>query len=339
MRNLFRVTLITLFVFAGAFAAHAYDINADLKKEKLEASGITPKAVRPSISIQLFEDRSGANAPGEAITEMLTTELVSADKFMIMEREKIVMSTKEQEMAASGLMDMDTAPERGKLKGADFSITGAITEFRTDSGAGVIPIPGLGGIAIGSHTATVMLDLRVVNNRTGEVIAAIREKGSSNASVGGLATRYGGFGGGKTGGVLAGATHKVVVRIVNQIISNTLPKMQNVTLENKQAELAPAKSYHVLAIDPKFTTAQLDIGAASGARKGQYYSVYRVTGTIRGLKGEVLGEEKTHVAILQILEVQQAFSTAKVLKLGQNRKIQRGDKVQRINAPTDVVVK
>ena len=339
MKNFLRVTLVTLFVLAGAFGAYAYDINAEMKKEKMEAAGLSPTTIRPSISIQLFEDRSGANAPGEAITEMLTTELVSADKFKIMEREKIIMSTNEQAMADTGLMDMDTAPERGKLKGADFSITGAITEFRTDSGAGVIPIPGLGGIAIGSHTATVMLDLRVVNNRTGEVIAAIREKGSSNATVGGLATQYGGFGGGKTGGVLAGATHKVVVRIVDQLTTTVLQKMQNVTIQNKEAELAPAKSYHVLAIDSKITVAQLDIGAASGARKGQYYSVYRVTGTIRGLKGEVLGEEKTHIAILQITEVQQAFSTAKVLKLAQNRKIQRGDKVQRLNAPTDVVVK
>ena len=339
MRNLLRVTLVTLFVLVGVFAAHAYDINAELKKEKLEAAGLSPTAIRPSISIQLFEDRSGANAPGEAITEMLTTELISADKFTIMEREKIIMATKEQAMADSGLMDMDTAPERGKLKGADFSITGAITEFRTDSGAGVIPIPGLGGIAIGSHTATVMLDLRVVNNRTGEVIAAIREKGSSNATVGGLATQYGGFGGGKTGGVLAGATHKVVVRIVNQIISNALPKMQNVTVQNKEAELAPTKSFHILAIDSKITTAQLDIGASAGARKGQYYSVYRVTGAVRGLNGEILGEERTHIAILQITSVQPAFSTAKVLKLAQNRKILRGDKVQRLNAPTDVVVK
>lgn len=339
MRNLLRVMMITTFILASALASHAYDLNAELKKEKLAAAGLVEEEIRPVINVQLFEDKSGSDAPGDAVTDMLTTELISADKFSVMEREKIIMSTNEQMMADSGLMDMDTTPERGKLKGTEFSITGAITEFRTDSGAGVLPIPGFGGIAIGSHTATVMLDLRVVNNRTGEVVMAIREKGSSNATVAGLATSYGGFGGGKTGGILAGATHKVVVRIVQQLATTGLKKMQTISAKNRQDEMAPKKSAHILAVDDKSTSGQIDIGAAGGARNGQYYAVYRVTGTVKGMSGEILGEEKAFIAILQVKEVQQAFSTVKVVKLANGRSIKRGDKIQRINSPADVVVK
>ena len=294
---------------------------------------------KPRVAIQLFEDRSGSGAPAEAITEMMITELMSADVFTILEREKLIMMTTEQDLAESGLGDARTAPERGKLKGAEFSMTGAITEYRYDSAAGAIPIGNV-GISIGSHTATVMLDIRIVNNRTGEVIMAAREKGSSNQTVGGIASRYGAFGGGKTGGILAGATHKVVLRIINKITTDGLSKMQGASVTNKADEADRGGTVTVLTTDaPRFTTATIDAGLNSGVRKGALFAVYRAGNVVKDMNGNILGEDRLHIAILKVVDAQAAYSRCSVIKLAKGRNLVRGDKAEMIAGVNDVVLR
>ena len=291
-------------------------------------------AEKPRLSIQRFDDRSGAYAPASAITDMMTTELVSADLFTIVEREKIGMATGEQSLADAGLMDESTTPERGKLLGAEFTMTGAITEWRTDAAGAVIPVPKIGGIGGVSSTATVMLDIRIINNRTGEVIMVAREQGSSNKSMGAIATRYGGFGGGKTGGIFAGATHKVVLNVIGKIKTEGLLKMQAASKGNTAAEAA-SRGANVLQVDAKCTTATIDGGLGAGIRKGHLFAVYKTGNVIKDLNGNVLGEEKNFVAVLQVVKAQEAYATCTVLK---GKGFQRGDKVQRIGKADEVAI-
>ena len=44
---------------------------------------------KPRIAILEFEDKSGAGAPGEAVADMLTTELFNTNEFTILERQRI----------------------------------------------------------------------------------------------------------------------------------------------------------------------------------------------------------------------------------------------------------
>lgn len=329
-----KIALLLVGILAFTSVSYAYT-SSDLAALEGTANTAAVDEYKPRLGIQLFEDKSGAGAPGEAITDMMTTELASSDLFTVVEREKLYVATNEQDLANSGLMDMDTTPEYGKLMGAEFAMTGAITQYQTDTSAGIIPIPILGGIAIGSHTATVMLDVRIINNRTGEVIMSIREAGSSNQTIGGLATRYGAFGGGKTGGVMAGATHKAVTKIIERIQAEGLSKMQAHSRANTEAEVA-RRSANVLNVDQKFTTATIDAGAKVGIRKGAYFAVYRVGNIIKDFNGKVLGEEKNYIAILQVTDAQMPYSTCKVLK---GKGFRRGDKAQRISSPNDVTLK
>lgn len=291
-------------------------------------------AEKPRLSIQRFEDRSGSYAPASAITDMMTTELVSADLFTIVEREKIGVATGEQSLADSGLMDSATTPERGKLVGAEFTLTGAITEWRTDAAGAVIPVPKIGGVGGTSYTATVMLDIRIINNRTGEVIMAAREQGSSNKSMGALATRYGGFGGGKTGGIFAGATHKAVLNVIGKIKTEGLSKMQTASKGNTSAEAAKSNA-NVLQVDQNFTTATIDGGLNAGIRNGNLFAVYRTGNVIKDLNGNILGEEKKFIAVIQVVDAQETYATCKVIK---GKGFQRGDKAQKIDSANDVVI-
>lgn len=170
-----------------------------------------PAAARPSLTVRQFENKTDEKSvPASAITDMMTTELYEAGVFALMEREKLDYVAEELKLAQSGLMDMSTAPEIGKVKGAQYSMTGAVTQYYYNATAGGIPIPHIGGGLAASRTAYVTLDIRLIDNSTGEVVYAASQVGASNQSAGGLVTKYGGFGTGKYGGVLAAATRKAV---------------------------------------------------------------------------------------------------------------------------------
>ena len=172
---------------------------------------------RPTLAVREFENKAGGDVPASAVTEMMTTELYEAGLFTLLEREKLKYVGEEIRLSQSGLMDESTAPELGKIKGAQYSMTGAVTEYHYKAAGGAIPIPGVGGIGGASNTAYVTLDIRIINNETGEVAYAAAERGASNQTLGGLITKYGGFGAGKINGILAAATRKAVMKHVKSM--------------------------------------------------------------------------------------------------------------------------
>ena len=180
-----------------------------------EAFGISAAAqAKPSLAIRAFDNKAGgdAKAPASAITDMMTTELIKTGLFSLMEREKLDYVIDEILLGESGFMDPSTAPQRGNLIGAQYTMTGAITVYHYNAKGIVVPIPGLGGAGAAAKTGYVTLDIRIIDNTTGEVVYAAAETGSSNREVGGLVTRYGGFAGGSYGGILAAATRDSVIK-------------------------------------------------------------------------------------------------------------------------------
>ena len=172
---------------------------------------------RPTLAVREFANTAGGDVPASAVTEMMTTELYEAGLFTLLEREKLKYVGEEIRLSQSGLMDESTAPELGKIKGAQYSMTGAVTEYHYKAAGGAIPIPGVGGVGGASNTAYVTLDIRIINNETGEVAYAAAERGASNQTLGGLITKYGGFGAGKINGILAAATRKAVMKHVESM--------------------------------------------------------------------------------------------------------------------------
>ncbi len=180
----------------------------------LSLAGVAGAEAKPRLAVREFENKAGGDVPASAVTEMMTTELYEAGLFVLVEREKLNYVADEIRLSQSGLMDESTAPELGKIKGARYSMTGAVTEYHYEAAGGVVPIPGVGGAGGVSNTAYVTLDIRIIDNQTGEVVYAAAERGASNQTLGGLITKYGGFGAGKINGILAAATRKAVMKHV-----------------------------------------------------------------------------------------------------------------------------
>lgn len=177
------------------------------------SASASPATEKPRLSVREFDNKTDAKIPAAAITEMMTTELYKAGLFNLLEREKLQYVADEIKLGQSGLVDESTAPELGKIKGAQFMMTGAVTLFFYNDSGGIVFLPGVGAGLL-SHTAYVTLDIRIINTATSEVVYAAAEQGAANQTAGGIVVPFLAFGAGKSGGLLATATRNSVIKHV-----------------------------------------------------------------------------------------------------------------------------
>lgn len=169
----------------------------------------------PRLAVRNFDNKTDdPSVPAGAITDMMITELSKAGIFTLIEREKLNYVADEIRLGQSGLVDPSTAPEVGKIIGAQYSMTGAITmHFYHEKGGNELFKKLTGGIPQ-ENTAYVMLDIRVIDNATGEDVYAHNELGKARRSAkvsatDGISRTY--------GGILAGATRNAVVKHIAEM--------------------------------------------------------------------------------------------------------------------------
>jgi len=128
------------------------------------------------------------------IKEMLTSELVSCNRFIVYERENLDDIMAEQRLSNSAAASQKAKIPVGQLEGVELFVYGALTEFEATKEGGeiTVPIPILGHTVdanLGYNRAEVAMDLRIVDTRTGRIVAVTTVKGSStNVRLGGSDT-------------------------------------------------------------------------------------------------------------------------------------------------------
>ena len=114
----------------------------------------------------------------QGATEMLITALQRSRQFAVLDRVRFGDLMNEQNLISSSRVAPGQGPELGALSGANYMITGSITEYQVSKETGGIGlvIAGKGGSAEYAK-ASVALDIRVTNLTTGEVVWAESLKG------------------------------------------------------------------------------------------------------------------------------------------------------------------
>ncbi len=127
---------------------------------------------------------------GRGASDMLITALFKTKKYRVYERNKLKSIMKEQKLQMSGAVDMSTAVQIGKLVGAKYIVTGAVTEFGVaKSGA-----QGGGYFSVGKQWYRSTVDVRAVSVQTGEIVFA----DSGSGALKSRAVTVLGFGGGES---------------------------------------------------------------------------------------------------------------------------------------------
>jgi curli biogenesis system outer membrane secretion channel CsgG len=132
---------------------------------------------------------------GDGMRDMLTTALFHSNRYLVLEREQLGAVLEEQDLGASGRVKKGTEAPIGEIYGADLIITASITEFEGSSkgAAGGTKILGV-TVGGGFKKAHMAMDIRVIDAKTSQIVAA--------ASVEGEATNFALGGAANIGGVL-----------------------------------------------------------------------------------------------------------------------------------------
>lgn len=135
-----------------------------------------------AIAVYMIEDKTGQNkVEGGAVsrvvsqgaTEMLISALMRSRQFIVLDRVRFSEVIQEQNLQTSGRLLPGSGPEIGKMVGADYILSGAVTEYQVDKetgGLGLV-IAGKGG-SLEYARATTAIDLRLTDVTTGEVVWA-----------------------------------------------------------------------------------------------------------------------------------------------------------------------
>ena len=176
-----RVFLLALLAASLANPAYAQD-------------EVPPASQRPTVVVaDLDTDRTGWVPPprlGATLAELLTDRLVSSGQYRLLDRETVAALAGNPEPVPFAVLR-----DRAAAAGGDYLIVGAVTRFSTErqrkTGVGLLPVPIVGGLVRKNKVEFVIgLTLRVIDVRTGEVVATATTEGGAatqNSSGAGIA--------------------------------------------------------------------------------------------------------------------------------------------------------
>ena len=172
--------------------------------------------VRPRVAVIAFDDKSEEkNAPASAIMNMMISELHKTGAFELLEREHLDAVMNERNLLS--MSDPSTAAKLGRIAGAQYIITGAITlYYYSEKGSGFL-LPILGA-ATQAKTAYVVIDARIIDVETGKIVYASDQTGDATNKAKTSIANYNKM----VGGLLGMATRNAVEKYVSAMRGLTL---------------------------------------------------------------------------------------------------------------------
>ena len=250
------------------------------------------------------DHHSGWHNIGTGVAEMLVTALSETKKYTLIERSKLDAVMDEQKLGASGAVTAQTAAKIGRLLGAQYIITGAVTEFGIkDSKIGVggleKVLPFGGGAKVSKTKARAVIDVRAIDTTSAQIVAAAKGEGSkTSAEFSGNLSIAPSFDFGKDGfdeTILGKAAREAVDTVAAEL--------------SKKFDEGGGGAIKII----KVTGNQIYInsGGADGEKVGRVYGVYR-TGEemLDPDTGESLGSEEEKIGTAKVVKVNPKFSIA-----------------------------
>ena len=306
---------ICLWMAAGTVPAHAQSVGVapETGKLRLAVMDLNGSALRiqqtqgqmPQGGQQTTQTVNLPPPPefARTLTEMLTTTLITTGRFVVLERQQMQAVVAEQDLNSAGRVNKETGAAQGHLIGAQAMITGDITGYSyTQQSLGGNALNVIKGLKVGASKvkAAVVIDLRMVDAATGEVLASA--KGSGSASSSGVATditkddqQISATGAWST--PLGQASRAAIGKVVEQLVAGM-----------------PEPRWSAKIVEVRDSVVYLNAGADAGVSKGQVLQVYEIqpalidpdTGKNLGAPDKLLGE-------IRVETVQTGFSTASIV--------------------------
>lgn len=250
-------------------------------------------AARPSIAVLPFSmDRNVVITTGRTLisgtvedqSSLLTNELihqlVATRKFDVLERTRVDDLIREKELQESDFAAPDEAAKIARLLGADYFVLGRIDDFDVEIENKAIPYSSQ---TYQQHEAEIDLYLRVVDARSGRIVAA--EKFESEAKVRVVKDKK---------------TPNVGKLVVSQAAQDMVGRITNTVFPVKVARVEGRTLY-------------LNRGADGNLKVGDLIAVYsQGQAIVDSDTGETLGQTESQVAEARVTAVEARFTKAEL---------------------------
>lgn len=261
---------------------------------------------------------------GRGIQAMLVKRITQDGKMIVVERSKINKITAEQDLDASNRVKQGTGARIGQIHGADVLLYGDIVTFGRDDKKKSVRVGGGGGGLVGGliggianskkeDKAIVVIDYRLVDAETSEVIASGEARGESSrksSSVGGFLV---GFAGGAIGG------GGVQVDMTSSNFAETIIGEATTDCVNKLAmildEQVPNLAIKRVDIDGRVAyvnggSVVLNVGGDAGVNVGDRFEISHILNEIRDPQThEVIDVATQKIGELEITAVRPKTAT------------------------------
>jgi curli biogenesis system outer membrane secretion channel CsgG len=273
----------------------------------------SPASAQAKIKVAIWEFENHAETHwwffkdmGPAARNQIDTEFSEnkalSDKFSVVERDKLNMVLKEQNLGASGAVDPASAAKVGKILGVRYIILGGIDKFNIDNTKG--SLSRLGGIGGNLRQASATINMRFIDSTTAERVISI--------SADGEVRKGGGFALGAAGGKdsewgLASETIQKAAKAVVAKLStgDYLARVGNAA--------APAGGLEGKIIRVDGSRAYINAGSSSGVKVGDKFNVFDPgEALVDPDTGVKLGSTEKQIGTATVAEVQERFAILQV---------------------------
>jgi curli biogenesis system outer membrane secretion channel CsgG len=281
MKRCFRV--VTIIAVAAVFGCLVLPQAQAEAKKRVAVNPFDYSTVRSSVQAIFGTEQD----IGRGIQAMMVKRITDDGKMIVVERSKLQGIEGEQDLDASNRVQKGTGARIGKIHGADVLLYGDIVTFGRDDKK-----KGVGGVGFGhgafgglgfSHKenkAVVVIDYRLVDAETSEVVASGEARGESTRtsnSIGGFGGNWGGGG----GGALDMSSSNFAQTIIGEATMDCVNKLAEI-LDNQVPTLATKK----VDIDGRVafvsgSSLTLNVGSNAGVSVGDRFLISHIVGEIR----------------------------------------------------------
>ena len=254
---------------------------------------------------------------GQGISAMMTKRIQQDGRFTIVERRKVNNVMSEQDFDASNRVKRGTGARVGQIRGADLTLMGDIVVFGRDDrrvGGGVGGGTFGAGAAIGGYKsdnkAVVVLDFRLVDNETTEVVATGEARGESKRTSKGAGVAFlagGVFGGGGVNMNSSNFAETIIGEATMDAVNKLAEQLRGANLTGGAGDRTVDLDARVADVNGGSIT--INAGTAAGLQAGQTFTVFHKGREIKDpTTGEVLDVQTTPIGQLTLTLVRDRIS-------------------------------
>jgi len=224
---------------------------------------------------------------GKGIRAMLVKRMADANKVVIVERAKVDQLMSEQDRNASNRVKQGSGARVGRISGADAVLAGDIVVFgrddkKTNIGGGALARGPFAGIHIKKEEdkAVVVIDYRLVDAETSEVIATGEAKGESTRKSNGFGGMGGNWGGAGGGGVDMTSSN-FGQTIIGEATQDCVNKLGEILSQQAASMKKSVREVETRVADISGGTMVIAAGANDGVNVGETFEILKVLREVR----------------------------------------------------------